>query len=56
MVLLTIVTKNNPHKVYFDHDIANPNYMRLISASMYNSWHNLKENAAVMTVMDQLLD
>ena len=43
MVLLTIVTTWNPHTVYFDHDIANPNYIRLLSASIYNSWHNLKK-------------
>ena len=44
MVLLTIVAPSNPHTVYFDHDIANPNYIRLLSASMYNSWYNLEEN------------
>ena len=49
MVLLTIVAPLNPHTVYFDHDIANPNYIRLLSASMYNSWYNLEENG-VMSV------
>ena len=44
MVLLTIVATSNPHTVYFDHDIANSNYIRLLSASMYNSWYNLEEN------------
>ena len=44
MVLLTIVTNSNPHTVYFDHDIARPNYIRLLSASMYNSWYNLADN------------
>ena len=47
MVLLTIVTKNNPHRVYFDHDIEKPNYIRLLSASIYNSWHNLKNRGEV---------
>ena len=47
MVLLTIVTPSNPQTVYFDHDIANPNYIRLLSASMYNSWYNLEENGIV---------
>ena len=45
MVLLAIVTTSNPYTVYFDHDIANPNYIHLISASIYNSWHNLKHRA-----------
>ena len=44
MVLLTIVTTSNPHTVYFDHDIAKPNYIRILSASMYNSWYNLADN------------
>ena len=44
MVLLTIVSPSNPHTVYFDHDIAKPNYIRLPSASMYNSWYNLTDN------------
>ena len=47
MVLLTIVTNSNPHTVYFDHDIAKANYIRLLSASIYNSWHNLNERGGV---------
>ena len=42
MVLLTIVAPSNPHTVYFDYDIEKPNYIRLLSATIYNSWHNLK--------------
>ena len=49
MVLLTIVAPSNPHTVYLDHDIAKPNYIRLLSASMYNSWYNLAENG-IMSV------
>ena len=49
MVLLTIVAPSNPHTVYFDHDISNPNYIRLLSVSMYNSWYNLEENG-IMSV------
>ena len=44
MVLLTIVTNSNPHTLYFDHPIEKPSYIRLLSASLYNSWHNLEEN------------
>ena len=47
MVLLTVVTTSNPHTLYFDHPIEKPNYIRLLSASLYNSWHNLKEEAAI---------
>ena len=47
MVLLTIVTNSNPHTVYFAHDIAKPNYIRLLSASMYNSWYNLADNGTM---------
>ena len=42
MVLLTIVTTSNPHTLYFDHPIEKPSYIRLLSASLYNSWYNLK--------------
>ena len=47
MVLRTIVTTSNPHTLYFDHPIEKPSYIRLLSASLYNSWHNLKEEAVI---------
>ena len=47
MVLLTVVTTSNPHTLYFDHPIEKPNYIRLLSTSLYNSWHNLKNEAAI---------
>ena len=48
MVLLTIVTNSNPHTLYFDHPIEKPSYIRLLSASLYNSWFNLKQNASIV--------
>ena len=50
MVLLTVVTNSNPHTLYFDHPIEKPNYIRLLSASLYNSWYNLKKNGAISTL------
>ena len=47
MVLLTVVTTSNPHTLYFNHPIEKPSYIRLLSASLYNSWHNLKEEAVI---------
>ena len=47
MVLLTVTTTSNPHTLYFDHPIEKPNYIRLLSASLYNSWHNLKKHGGV---------
>ena len=47
MVLLTIVTTSNPRTVYFDHDLMKPSYIRLLSASIYNSWHNLKTKGVI---------
>ena len=47
MVLLTVFTTSNPHTLYFDHPIEKPSYIRLLSASLYNSWHNLKEEAVI---------
>ena len=52
MVLLTIVTNSNPHTLYFDHPIEKPSYIRLLSASLYNSWNNLKKNGAVSSLPD----
>ena len=52
MVLLTIVTNSNPHTLYFDHPIEKPSYIRLLSASIYNSWHNLKKSGAISTLPD----
>ena len=43
MVLLTIVAPSNPHTVYVDHALEKPNYIRLLSVSIYNSWYNLKD-------------
>ena len=43
MVLLTIVTNSNPRTLYLDHPIEKLSYIRLFSASIYNSWHNLKK-------------
>ena len=47
MVLLTVVTTSNPHTLYFDHPIEKPSSILLLSASLYNSWHNLKEEAVI---------
>ena len=47
MVLLTIVTTSNPHTLYFDHPIEKPSSIRLLSASLYNSWYNLAENGTM---------
>ena len=52
MVLLTVVTASNPHTLYFDHPIEQPSSIRLLSASLYNSWHNLKKVGRI-TVHDQ---
>ena len=47
MVLLTVTTTSNPHTLYFDHPIEKPSYIRLLSTSLHNSWHNLKEEAVI---------
>ena len=49
MVLLTVVTTSNPHTLYFDHPIEKPSSIRLLSASLHNSWHTLKEEAVIAT-------
>ena len=49
MVVLAIVTQKNGETVYFDEPIPQAHFMKLISCSLYNSWHNLKrEGGAVL--------
>ena len=49
MVVLTIVTQKNGETVYFDEPIPQAHFMKLISCSLYNSWHTLKrEGSAVL--------
>ena len=43
---------SNPHTLYFDHSIEKPSYIRLLSTSLYNSWHNLKK-IGQLTVHDK---
>ena len=47
MVLRTIVTTSNPHTIYFDHALVKPSYIRLLSTSIYNSWHSLKNKGDI---------
>ena len=42
MVVLTVVLPKNGETVYFDEPIPQVHFMRLVSCSLYNSWHNLK--------------
>ena len=49
MVVLTIVTQKNGEIVYFDEPIPQVHFMRLVSCSLYNSWHNLK-TVGVLTI------
>jgi len=41
MVVVTIVTQKNGEAVYFEDPLPEANYVRLLSCSFYNSWHNL---------------
>ena len=41
MVVLTIVTQKNGETVFFDEPFPKVHFMRLISCSLHNSWHNL---------------
>ena len=47
MVILTVVTKENPHTVYFDQPIQKPSYIRLLSCSLYNSWNSFEKDGIV---------
>ena len=41
MVVLTLVAQKNGETVYLDQAIPKVHFMKLISCSLYNSWHNL---------------
>jgi len=51
MVVLTIVAEKNGETVYFDEPIPQVHFMRLVSCSPYNSWHNLNR-VEQMTLTD----
>ena len=54
MVILTVVTKENPHTVYFEpQSIQKPSYIRLLSCSLYNSWFNLKKPGKIFYTNDK---
>ena len=53
MVVLTVVASSNPHTVYFDQPIPRPNYIRLLSCSLYNSWDNLKKEGEIALFDDK---
>jgi len=42
MVVLTIVAQKNGETVYFEEPIPKVHFMKLLSCSLYNSWHNLE--------------
>ena len=48
MVILTVVTKENPHTVYFEpQPIQKPSYIRLLSCSLYNSWNSFEKDGII---------
>ena len=61
MVFLTIVLQKNGETVFLDQAIPKVHFMKLISCSLYNSWHNLmsvgqiyfKEDGEVLASISQ---
>ena len=47
MVVLTVVAPLNDYTIYFNRPFSKPNYIRLISCSLYNSWLNFKRDSAL---------
>ena len=47
MVILSVVAPSNDYTIYFNRPLPKPNYIRLISCSLYNSWHNLQTRAEI---------
>jgi len=42
MVVLTIFSQNNGETVHFKEPLLKVHFIRLLSCSLYNSWHNLE--------------
>ena len=42
MVVLTLVAQKNGGTIFLDQAIPQVHFMKLISCSLYNSWHTLK--------------
>ena len=51
MVVLTIVTQNNGETIFFDEQIPEVHFMKLISCSLYNSWDTLKNEGIRSAVL-----
>ena len=47
MVFLTLDAKTNEQTFFFKEKIPNPRFIRLISCSLYNSWHTLKQRGGL---------
>jgi len=47
MVFLTIVTKTNGEGFNFQEAIPKVDFIKVVSCSLYNSWHNLKKRGTV---------
>ena len=49
MVLLKIVTQNSGKIVYFEKSLPRVDFIKILSCSLCNSWHNLeKEGSAAL--------
>ena len=53
MVVLTIVTQKNGETLQFAQPFEKPNFMKLHSCSLYNSWKNLSTWGTVRAVPDR---
>jgi len=61
MVVLTVVTQQNGETIYFEDALSEAKYVRLLSCSFFNSWHNLssvgrmffKENNEVVATLPE---
>ena len=56
MVVLTIIAPSSEHTVYFDQPIPKPSYIRLLSASLYYLWYNLKELGQIEVIKSDIED
>ena len=53
MVGLTFLLQKNGETIFLDQAIPQVHFMKLISCSLYNSWHNLKKAGQIVFEEDK---
>ena len=53
MTILSFLLNSNDKTIWLDEPIENFEVIRMISCSLYNSWHNLKKRGEITVIDDK---